>query len=112
MDELIQTPYGEMCAERLEQLQSCFDTRQLLKAGDVLDQRCAVWKKELRDDLLAVHGMAHTVINGAALARARVPGTESLPEAAYSLAEDFREWREALDKVLGLLDQLAALEPD
>jgi hypothetical protein len=81
-----------------------------LKTGDVLDQRCAVWKKELRDDLLAVHGMAHTVINGAALARG--PGTESLPEAAYSLAEDFREWREALDKVLGLLDQLAALEPD
>jgi hypothetical protein len=110
MEERIRTPYGEVRVEGLEELQSGFDTRLLLRAVEDLDRFCAQWKKELRDDLLAVHSMAHTVINGAALSRA--PGKESLPEAAYSLGEELREWRVALAAAVALLDQIAGLTPD
>jgi hypothetical protein len=110
MEDLIRTAYGEVRAEGLEELQSSFDTRGLLKAAEELDCFCAQWKRELRDSLLEVHGMAHTVINGAPLSRA--PGKESLPEAAYSLGEELREWREPLDAAIALLDQIAGLAPD
>jgi len=68
MDEVIQTPYGEVRAEGLQQLQASFDTRQLLTAVDDADRFCAQWKSELRVELLRLHAMAHTVINGAPLA--------------------------------------------
>jgi hypothetical protein len=110
MDEVIQSPYGDVRAEALEELQSSFDTCGLLQAADQLDRFCAQWKKELRDDLLAVHGMAHTLINGAPLSRA--PGKESFPEMAYSLAEEFRDWRDSLEAAIALLDQIADLAPD
>jgi hypothetical protein len=64
VEDLIRTPYGEVRAEGLEELQSSFDTRGLLNAAEELDRFCAQWKRELRDGLLEVHGMAHTV-NGA-----------------------------------------------
>ena len=54
--------------------------------------------------------MAHTVINGAPLTR--VPGEESLPEAAHWLSDELREWRESLAAAIALLDQIAALAPD
>ena len=57
MDELIQTPYGEVRAEGLAELQASFDTRQMLAAVDDLDRFCAQWKRELRADLLRLHGM-------------------------------------------------------
>ena len=73
----------------LENLQSTFDTTQLLKAVDDFDRLCAQWKKELRDELLRVHAMAHTVINDAPLSCA--PGDEGLGEVASSLAEEFQD---------------------
>ncbi|MGA3093658.1 MAG: hypothetical protein ABSD75_34175 [Terriglobales bacterium] len=66
----------------------------MLAAVDDLDRFCAQWKRELRGDLLRLHGMAHTVINGAPLAS--VPGEEGLSELAFSLAEEFRDWQESL----------------
>ena len=95
--ELIQTPYGEVRAARLEELQSSLDTREILQVVEDLAGFCTRWKRELRDDLLAVHRMAHTVINGAPLTR--VPGEESLPEAAHWLSDELREWRESLAAV-------------
>lgn len=110
MEESIRTPYGEVRAEGLEELQSGFDTRRLLRAVEEIDRFCAQWKKELRDGLLEVHEMAHTVLNGAPLSAA--PGEGSLPGAAYSVSEEFREWRESLAAAIALLDQIAGLEPD
>ena len=110
MEDLIRTPYGEVRAEGLEELQSNFDTRGLLNAAEDLDRFCARWKRELRDGLLEVHGMAHTVINGAPLSRA--PGKESLPELAYSLGDEFRDWRDEIETAIALLDQIAGLAPD
>lgn len=110
MEEVVQTPYGEVRAGGLEEMRSSFDTRRLLRAGETIDRFCSQWKRELRDDLFAVHNMAHTVINGAPLS-AR-PGEESLPGAAYSVGDQLRQWREALAAVVALLDQIADLEPD
>ena len=53
MDELIQTPYGEVRAEGLAELQASFDTRQMLAVVDDLDRFCAQWKRELRAEFLA-----------------------------------------------------------
>jgi len=58
MDELFQTPYGEVRARELEQLRSSFDTSQILTAVDDLDRFCAQWRTQLQADLLRVHGMA------------------------------------------------------
>jgi hypothetical protein len=110
MDELIQTPYGEVRAEGLAELQASFDTRQMLAAVDDLDRFCAQWKRELRADLLRLHGMAHTVINGAPLAS--VPGEESLSELAFSIADEFRDWQQSLRSTIAQLDQIAGLAPD
>ena len=110
MEQVIQTPYGEIRAEGLEELQSSFDTRGLLGAVEMIDRFCAQWKKELRESLIEVHGMTHTILNGAPLSAA--PGEESLPAAAYSVGEELREWRESLAAANVLLDELAGLEPD
>ena len=108
--ELIQTPYGEVRAARLEELQSSLDTREILQVVEDLPGFCTRWKRELRDDLLAVHSMAHTVINGAPLSGRR--DEESLPEAAFGVSEELREWREALETAVELLGRIAELEPD
>ena len=110
MEEVVQTPYGEVRARGLEELRSSFDTRRLLQTVEVIDRFCGQWKRELRDDLLAIHSMAHTVVNGAALSAA--PGDGSLPGAAYSVGEEFREWRESLAAAVALLDQIADSEPN
>ena len=91
----------------LAELRSYFDTRQILRAVDEMDRFCGEWKRELRDDLLKVHAMAHTVINGAPLAR--LAGKECLTAAAYEVAGEFREWQQALGSAIALLDQIADL---
>lgn len=110
MDEVIQTPYGAVRAEGLEELRRSFDTRQILEAVDDLDRFCALWKREMRADLLRLHGMAHTVINDAPLTI--VQGEESMSEAAYSIAEEFRDWQQSLRSAIARLDQLGELAPD
>jgi hypothetical protein len=94
MDELIQTLYGELSASGLEEIRKSFDTRQLLKTVDDLDRFCGLWKKEMRADLLRLHGMAHTLINDAPLTS--VQGEEDMCEAAFSIAEEFRDWHTIL----------------
>ena len=110
MDELIQTPYGEVRAEGLAELQASFDTRQMLAVVDDLDRFCAQWKRELRADLLRLHGMAHTVINGAPLASVR--GEDGLSELAFSIADEFRDWQQFLRSTIVQLDQIAGLAPE
>ena len=112
----VRSPDGDTLSKRFpERLprqgrRPCLSTRGLLNAAEELDRFCARWKRELREGLLEVHGMAHTVINGAPLSRA--PGKESLPEVAYSLGDEFRDWRDEIETAIALLDQIAGLAPD
>ena len=109
-EDTIQTPYGELRATALNELQSSFDTRHLLSVVDALDRFCAQWKGEWRAALLGVHNIAHTVINGAPPSGRR--GEETLPEAAFAVSEELREWGEALETAVELLDRIAELKPD
>ena len=86
MKDVHQTPYGDVRAQGLADLQSNFDTRALLRAVEDLDRFCLQWKRELRDGLLAVHNMAHTVINDAPLSAAS--GEKACPERRIRLARN------------------------
>jgi hypothetical protein len=63
------TPYGEVDAAALEALGSSYDTTRMLAAVSSLDAvRISLYDPEgLRDDLLRLHGIAHTIVNGACL---------------------------------------------
>jgi hypothetical protein len=106
----ISTPYGRVRAEVLEQLRATLDTRQLLAAVDQTDQFCAQWRDELRSDLLALHGLAHTTVNGAPLAPA--PGDETLAEMAASLRLVFGDAARELRDLANLLGRIAELAPE
>ena len=60
------TPYGEVDATALEQLRDSFDTSQLLRLVDRLDACLAELGgiTAMRDELLRLHAMALTVIEG------------------------------------------------
>jgi hypothetical protein len=81
-----------------------------LEAVDDLDRFCALWKRELRADLLRLHGMAHSLINDAPLTS--VQGEEDMCEVAFSIAEEFHDWQQSLRSAIAGLDQLAGLAPD
>jgi hypothetical protein len=110
MEKLIKTAFGEVRASALEELRTSFDTRQILTAIDDLDRFCTQWKRELCADLLRVHAMAHTVINGAPLTV--IPDDESMSETAFSVAEEFRDWQQSLQATIARLGQIAELEPE
>ncbi|HEP9160010.1 TPA: transposase [Pseudomonas aeruginosa] len=62
------TPYGEVDAAALEQFRNTFDTSQLLRLVDGLDFCLAEMGGviALRDELLRLHAMALTLVEGAA----------------------------------------------
>jgi hypothetical protein len=110
-DKVKRTPYGNVRADALEQLEGSFDTQQLLNALDQLDRlRELVTAPEFRDDLLRLHGMAHTVINGAAMTAPA--GGEAIWELAGSLSMELEEIVEDLTGTVDLLNRLADLAPD
>ena len=63
------TPYGEVDAAALDALQSGYDTTRMLDAVGRLDEvRASLYDPEgLREDLLRLHRIAHTLVNGAGL---------------------------------------------
>ncbi|HGM6785244.1 TPA: Tn3 family transposase post-transcriptional regulator TnpC [Pseudomonas aeruginosa] len=62
------TPYGEVDTTALEQLRDSFDTAQLLRLVDRLDACLAEpgGITALRDELLRLHAMALTLVEGVA----------------------------------------------
>ncbi|MFJ4294222.1 Tn3 family transposase post-transcriptional regulator TnpC [Cupriavidus sp. NPDC089707] len=68
-DETVETAYGRLDRAALRQAQDTYDTAILLRMVDELDALLADARAEdgLRDMLLRLHGMAHTVINGAGM---------------------------------------------
>lgn len=90
-DDTVETAYGRLDRAALRQAQDTYDTTILLRMVDDLDAMLAEARAEdgLRDMLLRLHGMAHTVINGAGMTVAT--DEESLPELAFdTLAEVLR----------------------
>lgn len=81
----VSTAYGRVDATVFEQLQSTFDTSQLLQAVSDLDALVRELGDPdlLRADVLRLHAMSHTVFNGGPIS---VPsGGETLPEVALDV---------------------------
>ncbi len=109
--ETTETPYGRLDAAALNSAQESFDTSKLLQMVDELDAVLGGVRQEdgLRDMLLRLHGMAHSVINGAALTVSA--NEETLPELAFDVSSEIlqiistlRRWKPHLE----VLEQLAS----
>jgi hypothetical protein len=70
MRSFTRTAFGPVNPRILEALQESFDTQQLVEFVDQLDElRARICDPEgLRADLLKLHAMAHSVIDGASMA--------------------------------------------
>ena len=104
-------PFMVRCGkEALKRLQESFDTGVLLAVASQADQFCVQWSDELRSGLLVLHGMAHTVINGAPLTQLR--GDETMTEMAASLSLALGEAAETLRHGARVLQEIADLAPE
>lgn len=107
----VSTPYGMVDKTVLEKLRNDYPTGQLLQLVDLIDAISArlVDPDGVRADLLRLHAMAHTVINGAALTVA--PDETNVWEMADELATEFKDWIELLSRAVDRLTPLAELVP-
>ncbi|MGH8787418.1 MAG: Tn3 family transposase post-transcriptional regulator TnpC [Cupriavidus necator] len=108
----IDTPYGKVDVEALQALRETFDTNVILRVVDQLDairSRCCD-PTGLRDDLLRLHCMAHTVINGAALSCSATGPT--LVDLAEAVIEELEDWILLLKHAAQALRPLEPLRPD
>jgi hypothetical protein len=97
-------------AGALEHLQESFETQRLLDAVDQVDHIAElVSDGSFRRDLLRLHSMAHTVINGAPRTAS---SKETIWELAGALALELEDVVEDLHSTLGLFHQLAELAPE
>lgn len=103
------TAYGPVDAVALHNLTSNFDTSVILRAVGQLDAlRARLCPPEgLRDDLLGLHGMAHTVINGAPLTVATT--NAMLVDQTEDILEELEDDIKVLRAILADLQPLAAL---
>jgi hypothetical protein len=106
----VQTAHGMVDAAALEAAQGSFDTGVLLQSVDEIDEVVRQLSGEggLRDQLLQLHAMASTILNGAGISSST--GT-SLPEAAADVIEDVREVVSVLRRTVDRTAPLAALSP-
>lgn len=110
-DDTIVTPYGRLDRAALLELENTYDTRVLLKAVEQLDQVLGAARAQdgLRDTLLRLHSMAHTVVNGAGMV-ANAKG-DTLPELAFDTTSELRELVETLQRWIKQIEPLERLQP-
>ena len=101
----VMTAYGRLDEITLQEVQNSYDTSALLRVVDDVDRTLlAVGDRDgLRDMVLRLHAMAHSVINGAGLSVST--DSESLPELAGEIIE------EAQDVITKLQAWIAQIEP-
>jgi hypothetical protein len=106
------TPYGEVDAAALEALESGYDTTRMLDAVGTLDEvRTSLYDPEgLRDDLLRLHSIAHTLVNGATLT---VNAEDELfVDQVSDVIDQIDQYVEKLLAIRDVLQPLEALRPD
>lgn len=107
------TPYGRVNGKVLDDLYESFDTMRILEAVDVIDEiRYRICEPDqMRQDLLKLHGMAHTLINGADMTESPDPETP-IWELAEEIDMAMFEWVPKLEKVIETLQALIRLIPE
>lgn len=92
-------------------MQQRYDTTVIQQAVDLFDTiRARCEPDGLRDDLLRLHAMAHTVINGASLSCATDDLT--LVEQADCTIEELEDWIMVLEKMILALRPLQDLRSE
>src|SRR5271167_2130544 len=106
------TPYGEVDAAALDALQSGYDTTRMLDAVGRLDEvRASIYDPEgLREDLLRLHRIAHTLVNGAGL----TVGTqdEFFVDQVTDVIDQIEQYVADLLGIRDVLQPLETLRPD
>lgn len=108
----VNTPYGNVNATVLQTLQDSFDTSAMLRMVDQLDAiRARMGGIDgARDDLLRLHAMTHTVLNGV---RPVTPSDEThIWEAADELVSEFQDWSTTFATFAKQLNPLIDLVPE
>ncbi len=107
------TPYGEVDAKALDSLRESYETSQLLNVVDQLDACLAEIGGigSIRDNLLHLHAMALTVMEGSPLTVV-ISDVDSIWEEALALQGDISALRSCLQAGAEHLSPLAALAPD
>lgn len=104
------TPYGMLDRTAVEEAQQSFDSQVLLRMVKELDQFTIPSREEggLRDQLLRLHAMAHSVIDGAGLS---TPTGEALPDLAGDVLSEVLEAIDTLQRWVRPLELLRDLAP-
>jgi hypothetical protein len=107
-----ETSYGTLNSKKLEELQQNFDTTKILAAVDTIDEiRYRICEPDgMRQDLLDLHSMAHTIINGDSTLNA--PRGTCIWEVAQDLELEIDEFATKLSEIANLLVKLGELVPD
>lgn len=106
------TPYGEVDAAALEALGSSYDTTRMLAAVSSLDAvRISLYDPEgLRDGLLRLHSIAHTLINGANLSV--TAQDEPFVDQVSDVIDQIDQYVADLLAIRDVLQPLETLRPD
>ncbi len=105
------TPYGPVDTSALHILRDSYDTAGMLQMVDQLDEiRVRLDGIDgVRDDLLRLHAMTHTVINNSRLV---VPSdATNIWEAAEELLLEFKDLARIFERLAQQLEPLINLEP-
>jgi hypothetical protein len=104
--------YGTLNSKKLEELQQNFDTTKILAAVDTIDEiRYRMCEPDgMRQDLLDLHAMAHTIINGDSTLN--VPRGTCIWEVAQELELEIDEFATKLSEIANLLAKLGELVPN
>jgi hypothetical protein len=107
----VTTPYGVVDQTALSELQAGYDTNGILRIVDTIDAcRVRLCDPEgIRDDLLRLHSMAHSIVNGARLSA--VPDETGIWEMADELRSEFSDLIKLLQASIQQLEPLANLAP-
>jgi hypothetical protein len=108
----VNTEYGRVDSAQLEKLQSGFDTSRLLDALEVIDElrKRLCDPQQLRQELLDLHSMAHTIVNGTEMNVSSSRGP--IWSKAASLEMELSEYADNLSAVAELIQELALLAPE
>lgn len=111
-NESVNTPYGRVDADALEHLQNSFDTHRILDAVDAIDRiRYRICEPDaFRQELLALHGMAHELINGGVNPTGS-SSEEAIWEIAENLSAELLEFTAGLEAAYDTLEEIGKLTP-
>ncbi|WP_298701944.1 hypothetical protein [uncultured Variovorax sp.] len=110
---MIDTPFGRVNQGILNALKDDFSAIEILKMVEEFDQRVQAFQEDggLRAQLLTLHGMLHTVMDGA---QVTVSSEQTLPDLASDALDEVQECLDMFGRwtaMLSLVRELGTAEP-